>query len=434
MMENLMFFLGRLFAFFWVKSQLLKWVDCAKTGGGVVYGRELRTDREKFWFSNGFSGKFVSLSSSSRFGFTLVELLVVIAIIGMLIALLLPAVQVAREAARRMQCTNRLKQLGLAVHTYHDVHGGIPSGMSGMPNRSVLQSHRFSALLKLCPFIEAQSIFDLMLDTPNATCHANLPVGLVNVNLPFLLCPSNAGEVPIAICDFVGRNNYHIMYGDTIVNGDTIVIDNTASRNTENDFVSHCPRGFFGMKYSFKGFEAIVDGLSNTIAFSERVGLEAERGKYDYTNPKKGAVRMRSAMGSWESPDAATRYQCISIAKDTTGNFGAPANNSPGLQWTNGDTSVNGLSTVMPPNTAACVGRQTGEGLTLNTPSSNHSGGVNSCYGDGSVHFISETINAITEPQSDSTEILHHPVNGGVSHWGVWGALGSANGSESVTP
>ncbi|MDR0609498.1 MAG: DUF1559 domain-containing protein [Planctomycetaceae bacterium] len=327
-----------------------------------------------------------------------------------------------------MQCTNKLKQLGIAVHSYHDTHSGIPAGMSGLPNRSVPQAHRFSALLKLCPFIEAQSIFDLMLNTPAATCHLSHPVGIDNVNFPAFLCPSNTGEVPIAACDFVGRNNYHIMYGDIIVNGDSTTC------NGEDVGVFHCPRGFFGVKYSFKGLEAITDGLSNTIAFSERVGLESARGQYDYTNPKKGAVRMRSAMGSWEVTDTATRLQCITIAKDTTGTLGAPATNSPGIQWTNGDTSANGLSTVMPPNTAACVGRQTGEGLTLNTPSSNHPGGVNSCYGDGSVHFISETINAITTGQSDSTEILHHPASGGVSHWGVWGALGSANGGESSTP
>jgi prepilin-type N-terminal cleavage/methylation domain-containing protein len=79
-----------------------------KQGGGGLWSRELRTESGKSWFSNGFSTKFFSLSHSSRFGFTLVELLVVIAIIGVLIALLLPTIQAARETARRSMCTNHL--------------------------------------------------------------------------------------------------------------------------------------------------------------------------------------------------------------------------------------------------------------------------------------------------------------------------------------
>ncbi|MDR1141416.1 MAG: DUF1559 domain-containing protein [Planctomycetaceae bacterium] len=88
----------------------------------------------------------------------------------------------------------------------------------------------------------------------------------------------------------------------------------------------------------------------------------------------------------------------------------------------------------MAPNTAACAGEAVYSHLVLNPPSSNHSGGVNCCYGDGSVHFVSETINTLTNGQSDSTVILHHQESGGISHWGIWGALGSVNGSESATP
>jgi type II secretory pathway pseudopilin PulG len=346
----------------------------------------------------------------------------VIAIIGILIALLLPAVQAAREAARRMQCSNKLRQLGLAIHNYHDANNALPAGMSGMPNRSHANAHRFSALVKLCPYIEMPAIYDLFMNTPDASCYQSHPEGLTRVNFSAFLCPSNSGEVPINACNNVGRNNYHIMYGDVVTNGDAVKC------NGEDEVVSNNPRGFFGIHYSFKSFDAISDGLSNTIAFSERVGLENQRGQYSYTMPKKGSVRFATG---WTRTDNITRLQCINGSKDPSA---TAAGNSPGVQWSSGDTSVNGLSTVMPPNMACCAGSNYGDELTLNTPSSNHTGGVNSCYGDGSVHFINETINAITAGYDDSSNILHHQVTDGISRWGIWGALGSTDGGETGTP
>jgi prepilin-type processing-associated H-X9-DG protein len=350
----------------------------------------------------------------------------VIAIIGILIALLLPAVQAAREAARRTQCSNKLKQLGLAIHNYHDTNHALPAGMSILPNKTLVDRRRFSTLLKICPYMELQSVYEIYSNATNIGVWQNTEtLSIAGKNIPNLLCPSNTGEVPIIASNNQPRNNYHVMYGDIITNGRSDYSHN--DYKTDADYVTACPRGFFALRLSFKELTSIADGLSNTIAMSERVGLKANRGQYSSTNPKAGTVQV-SAWGTNRAA-AATRLQCITASRSTSA---TAVNNSPGIQWENGDTSVNGLSTVMPPNMAACAGTNGGAGLVLNTASSNHPGGVNSLFGDGSLHFISDAINALTAGQSDSTVIVKHHEEGGISYWGVWGALGSANGGESA--
>jgi prepilin-type N-terminal cleavage/methylation domain-containing protein len=132
-------------------------VKMGKTGGGARWSRELRTDREECSFFQLYSVKFSTLFRVSRFGFTLVELLVVIAIIGVLIALLLPAIQAAREAARKMQCTDHLKQMGIGIHNFHNTVGGLLPAYVG---NSSSQCDLPSMWVLLWPYIEQNSLYE----------------------------------------------------------------------------------------------------------------------------------------------------------------------------------------------------------------------------------------------------------------------------------
>ncbi|MDR1494207.1 MAG: DUF1559 domain-containing protein, partial [Planctomycetaceae bacterium] len=363
-----------------------------------------------------------------RRAFTLVELLVVIAIIGVLIALLLPAVQAAREAARRMQCTNNLKQLGLAAHNYHDATKALPATGALAPNIAANSSlHRFSGLTKLCPYLEQQATYDLLLTKTSGNVYDGYTgtlAALCNKNYSWLICPSAGGELPCDGGDTTSRNNYGLVHGDVIISNDP---GGSGNGGNNKDVVSST-RGFFGLKYDFHNLSSVPDGLSNTIAFSERLGfLGATRSNSGTTiNWHKETPKRACAKGN-----LGTRTQCFSTIAGTTG-----AGNSFGVQWLNGCISVNGLSTVLPPNSGAVATQDWGSGLALHTPSSNHTGGVNCAFGDGSVHFISETISTLsdttTNPSGDDAALLvHNTSNSGKSLWGVWGALGSATGGES---
>ncbi|MDR1963383.1 MAG: DUF1559 domain-containing protein [Planctomycetaceae bacterium] len=375
---------------------------------------------------NSFRSKFHR--NGYRTGFTLVELLVVIAIIGVLIALLLPAVQVAREAARRMQCTNHLKQIVLASHNYHDIYNALPAGASGPFSKNTSNPTRYNITCSLLPFIEQGTVFEQLAaqssKKPNdefsgvtGTAHA----AKINV----FLCPSD-GLGWSKSNDYAGKINYKWSIGD-----------NAAGWNSDTaEF-----RGPFGKGVWFN-FSAITDGTSNTILFSERVIFDAP----DLANPTVGARSVKTGIQHNNSSVAApfsmvtlsfgtikmftSRPDCLN--KVSAGDYILSVTDAnlfghSGQMWTEGYFAFSSFTTITPPNSASCLNRSTtggGKDGAAIAPTSNHSGGVNGALGDGSVRFIAETVDTGT----GSACVLS-----GTSPFGVWGALGSKDGGETAS-
>lgn len=371
-----------------------------------------------------------------RFAFTLVELLVVIAIIGILIALLLPAVQAAREAARRMQCTNNLKQIGLALHTYHDATKGFPAstGFSYAGNTFPLKDSEdlfalFGVHVALLPYIEQTAVYDQFVSAcqetktnPNAISLNDSRSDWKNAKLSAYACPSATqrtnGMSDIANIGTVYSNNYMFSMGD-FPGGTHIMTKNS--------------RGAFGGNKQFRTMGSFSDGTSNTITFSEAVvGSRGGRAV-------KGNVGVYGG-SEYTSP---LPENCTSLA-DGKKKFNSGVtvlDYARGETWFLGVPTFTAFLTVLPPNSSSCVSQELTDIYEYNsgilTASSNHTGGVNALRGDGSVSFTSDTISTLTSGNDGAAarvqKFMEKDGASGKSPFGVWGAMGSANGGESVT-
>ncbi|MHC2069054.1 DUF1559 family PulG-like putative transporter [Bremerella sp. T1] len=298
-------------------------------------------------------------------GFTLVELLVVIAIIGVLIALLLPAVQQAREAARRMQCNNNLKQIGLGLHNFHDTYGEFPASY-GFNDQANAASWRkaWGWGARILPFLEQSALhdqlgvstqeFDDLLPGNTSTSWPAAGVALMRTPLDAFICPSDPGEEINTSVDFChtggpdstkpAKSNYAGVMGHYTTNW---YASPTASIPNQH-----------GLMNAQKGTRMadITDGTSNTFAVGERDSIH-------HAAYWVGTGNVNSE-SSWSSPKAIGRTFGQKVNQPLVGRFYLAF-------------------------------------------SSLHPGGANFLYGDGSVHFISETI--------DSREGLKH--DGGAAAW-----------------
>lgn len=379
--------------------------------------------------------------------FTLVELLVVIAIIGMLIALLLPAVQAAREAAKRSQCTNNMKQLGLALHNYHDTHNSLPSNGFGSPLDATALSNgcRLSVFVALTPFVEQMPLWEMIVGarfspTPwsgtwasgftGDTTLAGQPVEHWRSQIPMLLCPSDGSGKTKAAAD-TGFTNYHPSHGDCPQR-------TNAGWSGANPTSAYKTRGAFP-SFGWMDLAAVSDGTSNTIAFAERlIGIARTALSIKVGTSGDSASTVMNNNNSLPSNSAFTLLpsECINTYTNHNGDYTGTYNADKGYfdlagrVWGDSILCRLGITTILPPNKPSCLRRDNAtstNGVTLNTPTSYHPGGVNVTLFDGSVRFISDTIDS-------GNMAANRPNNyNATSPYGVWGAMGSISGSESVS-
>lgn len=284
-----------------------------------------------------------------RRGFTLIEILVVISIIGLLVALLLPAVQSAREASRRLQCKNNLKNIGLAIHNHAEAVGKFPSGGHGVSSNSLF--------VQILPYVEQSTLYNainfdpvVVRDFPNA----NMTVRGLVPGLYF--CPSDSRrEVEIAI-NYAG-------------NGGRLGRDNNTN---DGDGV------FIGRML---GPRDITDGLSQTAGVSEWI-----TGSLMETGPKKSKYFLNRYYTDRDADHAAFVRDCKTLANANESSISS----TNGFPWMDGPRrSATLYNHVMTPNDHSC---NAGLAMDATTASSYH-GGVNVLFMDGSVRAVKDSIN-----------------------------------------
>ena len=372
----------------------------------------------------------------------MLELLVATGILAVLASLLLPAIQQSREAARRTQCQNNLRQLGLALTHYESTHGTFPYGCGGTDGGPDTNRCRLSGLVPLAPYLDVPVLWDRVAHPPvryDADLEPILdrPMGPVPWDGAFdpwttqiitLLCPSDGATV-----QGIADTNYAFCWGDhphAAADHGSDRRDPPAARGL---FMRVC--GDAGRTF---GARDVRDGTSHTI-------LMGEIGRFDGTLSFTGSTTF-GRDGLDENPHGACwegvadpgnpgyHRRGYGYGPDAEIDFGpseetdADDAHGRGTRWCDGSPVMTGFLTLFPPNGPNCVAGQTELGPMIVTAASHHAGGVQVVLGDGAVRFVSQSVDTgvATRPHA----VVADPR--GPSPHGVWGALGTRDGGEMV--
>ncbi|MGL4944189.1 MAG: DUF1559 domain-containing protein [Thermoguttaceae bacterium] len=385
-----------------------------------------------------FSDADCSTSSRRRNrGFTLVELLVVIAIIGVLVALLLPAVQAAREAARRMQCTNKLKQLGLSVHNFVDVRRELPTQgwrTGGTPNGTTA-TNCYSGFISLLPFIEETARYDEIASNGlSVSPYRNLQAfcgplsGFACPSDSYALCQpfTPPGNATVTSTDQTQTRTSYVFcqadapFGWAYPNNNITTGTNVGSNVTPTDRAKRCafPIG------TAQSLSVISDGLSNTLLFSERCTNPYAVG----ANTTRGSILIVTGLTPGIGLAAPQTHCMVYKGGNNTFNNGSFTINgvNGGRRYGDHGMCFTWFNTTIAPNGPSCSIFALGipQDAAYLPPTSYHPGGVNVAIFDGAVSFVSDTVDVGDLNQQRPAGLQQSP-------YGVWGAMGTVNCGEA---
>lgn len=341
-------------------------------------------------------------------GFTLIELLVVIAIIAVLISLLLPAVQSAREAARRSQCINNLKQIGLAMHNYHSAQGGFPLGGSKAPRGSANNNYdpwtQWSAQAQMLPYLEQTALYNAVNFSwaPAGDGSTSDPINntAYNTRVAAFLCPSDGRA---------GKSNLNSYHGSTGVS------------SVQGGFTG-LTSGIFAT-WASTNIADVMDGTSNTVAFAEALVGDSQGNGNGNNYKGNGVMGVGGDEGGWPQTlrfNAANDWNTVNAAlQNCLTKFNQKQNivDYRGYRWGLGITGYSMMNHIQTPNEykmnfcrLGCSPGCNMDNSVSYPASSNHPGGVNVALADGSVKFIKDSVSRAT-----------------------WWALGTRDGGETLS-